>query len=242
MNIQIDDNDFEDVRDLEPWDTMMKLMVWSQLGKISGKRILDFGSGTGVTASHYAADNEVIAVEPSSEAVSRRWVKNQYRQICGGAGAMESFHDESFDVILCHNVLEYVEQEKREEILAEFARILKKDGFLSVVKHNRQGRVMQMAVLLNDFEKAAAILKGENSISGYGEIRYYEDQELEKWCRRFRIMSNRGMRTFFDLQQNQDCHRDKNWQKKMLEMELSVQEIEDFHRISFFHHLVLCKK
>ena len=164
MNLQINDNFFEDTMNLAPWDAMMKLMVWTQLGEIKGKRILDFGSGTGVSASHYAAENEVVAIEPSSENVSRRWVKNQYRQICGKQGALESFHDASFDVILCHNVLEYVEDEERTEILQEFARILKKDGFLSVVKHHRQGRVMQMVVLLNDFEAAAGVLSGKNSL------------------------------------------------------------------------------
>ena len=52
---------------------------------------------------------------------------------------------------------------------------LKKDGVLSIAKHNRIGRVMQMAVLLDDFEKANALLDGENSTSSkFGSIRYYE--------------------------------------------------------------------
>ena len=242
MNRQLNNNDFEDIRDLPAWDAMLKLMTWSQLGDISGKKILDFGSGTGVNASHYAAENEVVAVEPSSEEVSRRFVRHSYRQICGGVSALECFHDESFDVILCHNVFEYVEQEERLAILDEFQRILKKDGFLSVIKHNRQGRIMQSVVLLNDFEAADRLLQGENSFSQrYGEIRYYEDEEIEKWCQGLQVCSNRGMRTFFDLQQNQECHRDRTWQEKMVAMELKVQEEEDYRKIAFFHHLVLKK-
>ncbi len=42
----------------------------------------------------------------------------------------------------------------KEDIVNEFARILKPEGKLSIVKHNRSGRVMQMVVLLNDFERA----------------------------------------------------------------------------------------
>lgn len=55
--------------------------------------------------------------------------------------------------------------------------MLKQDGILSIVKHNRPGRVMQMAVLLYDFEKVNAILDVKNSTaSKFGTIRYYEDE------------------------------------------------------------------
>jgi ubiquinone/menaquinone biosynthesis C-methylase UbiE len=47
-------------------------------------------------------------------------------KIKGDVKELRNFADESFDVILCHNVLEYATE--REEIL----------------KHNKPGRVMQM--------------------------------------------------------------------------------------------------
>ena len=63
--------------------------------------------------------------------------------------------------------------------------MLKQDGILSIVKHNRPGRVMQMAVLLDDFEKANALLDGKNSTaSKFGTIRYYGDNDkiqMYKW-------------------------------------------------------------
>jgi len=34
--------------------------------------------------------------------------------------------------------------------MKEFVRILKKTGYISISKHNRAGRVMQMVVLLNN--------------------------------------------------------------------------------------------
>ena len=49
---------------LPPWEQLFKRVLWAQLGELRGKRILDFGSGIGVTASRYAAGNEVVAVEP----------------------------------------------------------------------------------------------------------------------------------------------------------------------------------
>ena len=37
---------------LSPWDSMLKRIVWKQLGDIRNKKILDFGSGIGVTADY----------------------------------------------------------------------------------------------------------------------------------------------------------------------------------------------
>lgn len=229
------------LQNLPPWELLLKKIVWQQLGDIRGKKILDFGSGIGVTANHYAICNEVIAIEPSEESVAQHWKKNTYQQIVGSTGALRKLSDESFDVILCHNVLEYTQD--REDIMREFYRLLKPDGMISVVKHNRPGRVMQMVVLLNEFDKAHALLDGKDgTASQYGTIHYYEDKDIAKWCNSLRIEKVSGIRTFWDLQQNQECHKDPAWQEKMIEMELRVSDIEEYRDIAFFHHLIVRKQ
>ena len=225
---------------LPPWEALMKCMVWQQIGEIENKRILDFGSGTGVTANHYAQKNSVVAIEPSEEAVNNRWKENSYEQLVGSTDKLKELPSKSFDIIICHNVLEYALD--REDILAEFARLLKPDGYISLVKHNRPGRVMQMVVLLNDFEHANRLLDGKDgTTSRYGAIHYYEDSEIEKWCSRLKIIKTLGMRTFWDLQQNQECHKDADWQEKMLQIEHRVEDVEEYKQIAFFHHLKIQK-
>lgn len=225
---------------LPPWELLLKKIVWLQLGDIQGKKILDFGSGMGVTADHYSVNNEVVAVEPSEESVAQRWNNHPYRQIVGSMDALREFADETFDVILCHNVLEYAAD--REKIIQEFHRLLKPDGILSIVKHNRPGRVMQMVVLLNDFDKAYDLLDGKNgNAAQYGTIHYYEDSDITKWFDGLHIEKVSGIRTFWDLQQNQESHKDPAWQEKMLETELRVSEIEEYRNIAFFHHLIVRK-
>ena len=227
-----------DLTTLPPWEQLFKRVLWAQLWDLRGKRILDFGSGIGVTACHYAAENEVVAVEPSEESVAKRWVKHSYRQIIGSTDALRELEAGSFDMIFCHNVLEYVPD--REEILRQFHRLLKPDGFVSLVKHNRPGRVMQMVVLLNEFEKAHALLDGEDGFAAdYGTIRYYGDEDVTE---DFRIKETYGIRTFWDLQQNQACHKDPAWQEKMIDMELRVAQIPQYRDIAFFHHLILEKE
>lgn len=225
---------------LPPWDALMKRMVWQQLGKIENKRILDFGSGIGVTANHFAKKNSVFAIEPSEEAVRNRWQENSYEQLVGSTDKLKELSTESFDIIICHNVLEYALD--REAILSEFARLLKPNGYISLVKHNRPGRVMQMLVLLNDFEHANDLLDGKDGASGqYGAIHYYEDSNIEQWCPSLKITKTLGMRTFWDLQQNQECHKDADWQEKMLQMEHRVENVEEYKQIAFFHHLTIQK-
>ena len=227
-----------DLTTLPPWEQLFKSVLWTQLGELRGKRILDFGSGIGVTACHYAAENEVAAVEPSEESVRQRWDEHPYQQIIGSIDALRELEDSSFDVIFCHNVLEYTPD--REEILRQFHRLLKPEGFVSLVKHNRPGRVMQMVVLLNEFEKAHALLDGEDGLAAdYGTIHYYEDEDVTEG---FRIKETYGIRTFWDLQQNQACHKDPAWQEKMIDMELRVSQIPQYRDIAFFHHLILVKK
>ena len=162
-------------------------------------------------------------------------------QIKGSVKALENFEDESFDAILCHNVFEYVRD--RTEIVKEFSRILRPKGYLSVIKHNRAGRVMQMAVLLNDFEHANELLEGKNGQSQkFGTIHYYEDQELLSWFHDFKLEKVLGMRTFWDLQQNQEVQKDTAWQEQMLKMELRVSELKEYKAIAFFHHVILSKE
>ena len=135
---------------LAPWEALMKQMVWQQLGDIRHQKLLDFGSGKGVTACYYARCNDVVAIEPSAEAISERWQAYPYQQLLGSTEELKNCRMKA--LILCHNVLEYAED--RAKIVQEFARLLKSDGLLSAVKHNRAGRVMQMAVLLNEFGRA----------------------------------------------------------------------------------------
>ena len=229
-----------DITDLPAWERLFKKIVWKQLGDMEGKKILDFGSGEGITANHFAEKNDVTAIEPSKEMLSNAWKDYEYTQIVGDVNALSAFKNETFDMIICHNVLEYIDD--KAAVIKALARVLKKDGIISIVKHNRAGRVMQMAVLLDDFEKANEILDGKDSTaSKFGTIRYYEDNDITKWEPQITVSDILGIRTFWDLQQNQQRHGDEAWQEKMLQLELRVSQMREYKNIAFFHHLLLKK-
>ncbi len=97
------------ITELRAWERLLKRIVWEQLGEIKDKKILDFGSGRGITASHFAKDNIVTAVEPSEEMLNDRWTDYEYTQVIGDVSALSDYEADSFDMVICHNVLEYID-------------------------------------------------------------------------------------------------------------------------------------
>lgn len=41
------------------------------------------------------------------------------------------------------------------------------------------------------------------------------------------------MRTFWDMQQNQEIHKDVDWQDKMVEIEMRVSDMDGYKDIAF---------
>ncbi len=223
-----------------PWGKLFYRLVWKGL-PFEGKTALDFGSGFGVTASHLAEKNIVYAVEPNEEMIAHRVTEHPYTQLTGGAETLTQFSDGMFDVILCHNVLEYVE--KREELLQEFSRLLKSGGTFSLVKHNPAGKILQKAVFENNTETALALLQGEQAMSeNFGEVKEYSDEELAAWCgATFAVEKRCGIRTFYGLQSN-DVKFADGWEDRMYTLECAVAETSPYVDIAFFHHLLMTKK
>ena len=218
---------------LPTWEKLAKVIIWQQIGELKGKTILDFGSGAGITANHFAADNQVTALEPSADMLAQQVNTNGYRHIIGSTDELKKLSSESFDYVFCHNVLEYADD--REIIVGEFYRLLKLNGKLSIV--------MQMVVLLNNFDEANNLLDGHNSnAQQFGTINYYDDKDIIEWYGGFILQETYGLRTFWDLQQNQEIQKDEGWAKKMIDIEMKVSQNPDFQRIAFFHHLIFEKQ
>lgn len=64
----------------------------------------------------------ICAIEQSKEAVNERYCDNNYCQLIGSIDVLKQLEDKTFDMIFCHNVLEYVDN--REKIVNEFKKML----------------------------------------------------------------------------------------------------------------------
>jgi len=199
---------------------------------------IDFGSGFGVIADYVAKNNDVTAIEPNEEILKHRFCNNKYSQIVGGIEQLRKIPDQTYDMIICHNVFEYLDN--RTELLCEFSRVLRPDGFVSVVKHNKAGKIMHKAVFEYKIDEAKELLNNGNATSvNFGKINEYDNCDLEQYSEgSFKIDKIYGVRMFFALQRN-ELKTEADWISNMYELECTAEEISEFRNIAFFHHIIL---
>ena len=224
----------------QPWGKIQYEITFAQLVHLKNKRILDFGSGLGLVSKFLAENNEVIAIEPEKEMLFA-YSNHTYEKILGSIEQVEKFESESFDIVLCHNVLEYIEENNREKYLSEFKRVLKRDGKLSIIKHNQVGKIMQAVVFSNDVDQALDLLKGNEfkSVSFNSGTTYTIDELLG--ISKMKLEKYQAIRTFYSLQMNEVKTKDK-WLEKMTEVELAVCDLLPYKDISFLQHVWLMKE
>ena len=227
----------------QPWGRMFYDLIFQQL-TIPGDgraRILDFGAGFCITASHYAKDHDVIAVEPNEEMRSLRVKGNDYTLVPQGTEYLTIVESGSMDAVICHNVLEYAED--KEEILAHLKRILKPGGILSVIKHNLLGRAMGCAVLGDDPKAALDLLDHAAEDSMFGSRSVYSNEYLTDLLGSGMALAGiYGIRTFFGLSSNNEIKSTGEWYRSMLELETRAGAMEEYRKVAFFNHLIFTKK
>jgi SAM-dependent methyltransferase len=226
----------------QPWGVLYYKLVWAQLTDIAGLKnlkILDFGSGLGTTANYLAKNNYVTAIEPNSDMIEERVRENNYTQINGKIEKLKDFADGYFDVAVCHNVLEFAEE--RAEIVKEFSRVLKTGGILSIVKHNKPGRIIFKVVFENNTAEAVNLLDGVETSNNFGKINYYDPEDIISWGDNLKIEKLLGTRILGMLQQNNDIKYEPDWQDKMFGFEMKICDLEPYKSMAFCHHVLLRK-
>ena len=224
----------------QPWGKIQYVITFAQLEHIKGKKILDFGSGFGLVSQFLAQNNEVVSIEPQEEMLFA-YSNHRYEKILGSLEQAKKFESESFDIVLCHNVLEYIDENCRVNYLSELKRVLKRDGKLSIIKHNQVGKIMQAVVFSNDVDQALDLLNGNEfkSVSFSQGTTYTIDELLE--MSKMKLENYQAIRTFYSLQMNEVKTKD-NWLEKMTEMELAVCDLYPYKDISFLQHVWLVKE
>ena len=225
----------------EPWGKMFYEQIFNQLVLPEDKRlkILDFGAGFCITSGHYAKDHDVTSVEPNEEMYSERF-DGDYTLITKGIEYLSEVADNTYDVVICHNVLEYVED--KAAILKELERVLKSGGKLSVIKHNVYGRAMASAVFGDDPKASLDLLSGEKEDSIFGNRDVYPNEYLtDLFSGEMSLEEVFGIRAFFGLSKNNEIKYTDDWYKNMLELEIKASRMDEYKKVAFFNHLILKK-
>ena len=226
----------------QPWGRMFYDLIYRQLNISNEKRakVLDYGAGFCITADHYAKDHEVTAVEPNEEMYDLRVKNYAYKLVPEGLDYLQSIGDDTFDVVICHNVLEYVDDINI--VLAQLIRVLKPGGILSIIKHNEFGKAFAYAVLNDNPAAALDVLDKCNEDSAFGNRNVYSNDSLiESLADVAELKEVYGIRTFFGLSSNNDIKFNEEWYGNMLELETKAAAIYDFKKVAFYNHLIFSK-
>jgi 2-polyprenyl-3-methyl-5-hydroxy-6-metoxy-1,4-benzoquinol methylase len=169
-------------------------------------RALDAGGGTGFASVELARMGfDVVLLDGSEQMlrIAREQAEASERiSFCrADTGQLpELFDAESFDVVVCHNLLEYVESPFA--TIRDIARVLRKDAMLSVLVRNRAGEVLKAAIKSGDWKLATTNLNAETVVDSlYGEsVRVFALAEVRDLLTRagLEVVAEHGVRVFFD--------------------------------------------
>jgi len=171
---------------------------------------LDLGCGTGATAVRLARlgmhvtllDSSPAMLDLAKRTAQKAGVTDKVVLQHGDAAQLANlFHAASFDVILCHNVLEYLDNPMA--VLRAAARVLRdSSAILSVLVRNRAGEVFKAAIQAGDLAVAENNLTaewGQESLYG-GRVRLFTSDSLQAMLKAasLGVIAERGVRVLAD--------------------------------------------
>jgi S-adenosylmethionine-dependent methyltransferase len=171
---------------------------------------LDLGCGTGAAAVRLARlgfqvtllDSSPAMLEIAQRATLDAGLTSMLALKHGEAGQLASmFQTASFDLILCHNLLEYVDDPGA--VLCGAARLMRgPSAILSVLVRNQAGEVLKAALQAGDLAAANDGLTaewGQESLYG-GKVRLFTLDSLRNMIKAasFEVIAERGVRVISD--------------------------------------------
>jgi S-adenosylmethionine-dependent methyltransferase len=207
---------------------------------------LDLGGGTGATAIRLAQlgihvtllDSSPAMLDIAKRAAREAGVTEKVVLREGDATQLASLFDpRSFDVILCHNFLEYCNDPGA--VLCDAARALRdSSALLSVLVRNRAGEVFKAAILAGDLAAAENGLNaewGQEKLYG-GRVRLFTPDSLRAMLTEASLapIAERGVRVLADylppqISRTADCER-------IFELERKLGNRPEYAAVSRYTH------
>ncbi len=213
-----------------------------------GLRALDLGAGTGVLAVRLAQLGfHVTLLDASSQMLDiaqhtavEAGVAERIALTRGEAGQLANLVEvESFDLILCHNILEFIDNPS--EVLGAAARVLRDtSSIISVLVRNRAGEVTKAALLNGDLTTAARNLTaewGDESLYG-GKVRLFTPDNLRAMliAVSFAVIAERGVRVVSDFLPPKVSRTDEY--ERIFELERKLGAQPEFAAVARYSHFL----
>jgi S-adenosylmethionine-dependent methyltransferase len=227
-------------------------LAWKNLSQFLPERsfsgrALDLGGGTGIHGVRLANMGwQVVLLDSSEEmlALAKReaeaaGVTDRITFHQADAGQLtEAFEPRSFDFVVCHNVLEYVDDPAT--IVQNISRVMKKDALTSVLVRNRAGEVLKAAIKSEDWQLAKANLAAETVVDSlFGQpLRVFDSSDVLHMLieASLGVLAQYGVRVFSDYVDSQAL--DAENYGEILELEFLLGAQPKFAAIARYSQLI----
>ena len=222
-------------------DSARTAVVWEALGPILNKQsveqpgldVLDIGGGTGGFAVRVAGlGHRVTVVDPSPDALAAlaRRAREDGAEVTGQQGDLGSLLElagaASADVVLCHGVLEVVDDPAA--ALATIREVLRPGGRLSLLVAQRHAAVIARA-MAGHVAQALALLDDPGATGPRAISRFTADEVTTLLADAgFEIGSVHGIRVFADLVPGALLDLEPGTTAALLELERAVSERAEY--------------
>ncbi|HLW01336.1 MAG TPA: methyltransferase domain-containing protein [Ktedonobacterales bacterium] len=217
-------------------------------------RILDVAGGNGLDTIPLAAAGHHITLVDFSEEMLAEARRNA--EASSVAGRMTLHHADfrevpalfpqpAFDVVLCHNLLQYVDDAA--EMLRMVSHPLKPGGLISVMASNRYSSAYRTALQQFDFAAAASQLGATSSAAQIFDVsvRMYAGEEIiplleEAGCTT--LLGHYGVRCVNDYIANNEIKADPSFFAELEQLELAMSDKYPYYLLARFFQLLARKQ
>jgi 2-polyprenyl-3-methyl-5-hydroxy-6-metoxy-1,4-benzoquinol methylase len=231
-------------------DSARTAVVWEALGSLldhqPGLDVLDIGGGTGGFAVRVAGlGHRVTVVDPSPDALAAlaRRAREDGVEVAGQQGDLGSLLElagpAGADVVLCHGVLEVVDDPAA--ALATIREVLRPGGRLSLLVAQRHAAVIARAMAGHVVSALALLDDAQSSRGATGRTgRRFTADELTGMVADagFEVGSVHGIRVFADLVPGALLDLEPGTTAALLELERAVSDRAEYLPLAAQIHLV----
>jgi S-adenosylmethionine-dependent methyltransferase len=217
-------------------------------------RALDLGCGTGAAGVRLAwlgihvtlLDSSPAMLEIAERAALEAGIRDDVVIQHGEAANLANmFPKGTFDVVLCHNILEYVDDPAG--VLCAIAQVMRTDstqlGILSILVRNRVGEVFKAGIQQGDLDAAERNLTAEwaHEYLFGGRVRLFTRERLRDLLRAASLepAAERGVRVISDYLPAQISREDEYG--RIFELERKLGSLPEFAAVArYTQHLARC--
>ncbi|MED1203235.1 class I SAM-dependent methyltransferase [Heyndrickxia acidicola] len=231
-----------------PWGKLFYSTALAQMENYlkveNNSSVLDIGCGFGLTGISLAKKGcNVLGIEPNQDLLTvakekalKERVNVELRNL--NITQLNSV-DYKADFLICHNVLEYVENP--EKAISDFADKTKDKGYISIITHNPHANVLKKAIVDKSPTKALSYIGNKTDYSSVigADISLFSKEDIEEWLNKagFKVVNRFGIHNLYGYIDN-EFKFDAEWNKQAAELEMQVCNLSPYRDIAVFTHTI----